>query len=182
MGRRKGNKTIFWWAVALLTATGIIATVRHYHKNEVDKPANHSKTYEPPFIKEGVLHFLDSTGADTISQIDIEIADDAYSRAQGLMYRRSMPDSVGMFFIFEEENLQEFWMRNTYFSLDIIYVNSKLEIVSIQKYTQPFSEVSLPSKAPAMYVVEVNAGYCENKGIIAGFRITFAADKKDITL
>ena len=75
-----------------------------------------------------------------------------------------MPDSVGMLFVFDLEKPQSFWMRNTGFSLDIIYVNNKLEIVSIQKYTHPFSEVSIPSKAPAMYVVEVNAGYCDNNG------------------
>ena len=176
MNRKKGKKTKVWWAVVLLMGACIIAMVYQYSKNEVDKPVSHSKTYEPLFVKEGVLHFLDSTGTDTISHI--EIADDSYSRTQGLMYRRSMPDSVGMLFVFEEEKPQGFWMLNTYFSLDIIYINSKLEIVSIQKYTKPFSKLMLPSKAPAMYVVEVNAGYCYSNGIKAGFRIAFALDKK----
>ena len=136
------------------------------------------KLYEAPFIKEGELYFLDSKGADTISHIVIEIADNDYDRAQGLMYRRSMPDSVGMLFVFDQEKPQSFWMRNTYFSLDIIHVNSKLEIVDIQKYTQPFSEVSVPAKTPAMYVIEVNAGYCDNNGITLGSRITFVKRKK----
>jgi len=137
------------------------------------------KPYEPSFVKEGALYFLDSTGADTISQIVIEIADNNYDRARGLMHRRSMLDSVGMLFVFDEEKPQGFWMRNTYFSLDIIFVNSQFEIGSIQKYTQPFSEMSLSSKVPAMYVVEVNAGYCDKNGIEAGDRIVFSTQNNE---
>jgi uncharacterized membrane protein (UPF0127 family) len=84
-----------------------------------------------------------------------------------------MADSLGMLFVFNKEEQQSFWMRNTYFSLDIIYVNKQYEIVTIQKYTQPFSDLSIPSYEPAMYVVETNAGFCDRYKIKDGDKIFY---------
>jgi len=84
-----------------------------------------------------------------------------------------MSNDQGMLFIFEVEEPQGFWMKNTIIPLDIIYVNAKKEIVSIAEDTQPFSEQSLPSKGPAIYVVEVNGGFCAQYGITAGYKIDF---------
>ena len=64
-------------------------------------------------------------------------------------------------------------MKDTYFSLDIIYINSDKEIVTIQSFTQPLSTQAIPSNKPAQYVLEVNAGFAENYGIKAGDKINF---------
>ena len=49
--------------------------------------------------------------------IDIEIAQNDYERALGLMHRYQMSDSVGLLFIMDNEEPQSFWLRNTYISL-----------------------------------------------------------------
>lgn len=128
----------------------------------------------PAFKKEGVLSFVSKEKSDTIRTIDIEIAETDEERAQGLMDRKSMADSQGMLFIFTVPEEQSFWMKNTYISLDILYVDEKMEIVSIQKYATPLSEESLPSFKKAQYVVEVNAGFCDRNKIKYGDKITFA--------
>ena len=64
-----------------------------------------------------------------------------------------------MLFIFDNERPLSFWMKNTYIPLDIIYVNKSLEIVTIQENTMPLNEKPIPSEKPALFVVEVNAGY-----------------------
>lgn len=133
-------------------------------------------TEGPIFKKEGMLSFISKEKGDTISTIAIEIAETDEERARGLMDRKSMPDSVGMLFIFPAPEEQSFWMKNTYISLDIMYVNEKMEIVSIQKYATPLSEESLPSFKKAQYVVEVNAGYTDRKKIKYGDRIAFRKD------
>ena len=91
---------------------------------------------EPQFKKEGELVFLDKATKNEIKKIDIEIAEKALERQQGLMYRTSMPDSVGMLFIFEREELQSFWMKDTYISLDILYVSGENEIQTIYRNTK----------------------------------------------
>lgn len=128
---------------------------------------------EPIFFKEGELLFLDKKTKKKIVQIDIEIADTPYERATGLMYRRSMPDTVGMLFIFKQSQPLFFWMKNTYIPLDIIFVDKHMQIVTIQKNTKPLSGNPIPSYEYAMYVVEVNAGFCDKNGITIGDYIVF---------
>lgn len=144
-------------------------------KDNVDKPAadkNISQKAAVEFKKEGELTFVKSSG-DFISQINIEIAGDETERTQGLMYRDKMKDNEGMFFIFDYETAQSFWMKNTLISLDIIFVNKENEIVKIHKNTETLSENSYPSGKPAIYVVEVIAGYTEKFGITEGDKIVW---------
>ena len=125
------------------------------------------------FIKEGKLTFLNKNTKKRIVEIDIEIADTPHERATGLMYRRSMPNTAGMVFIYEQSKPRFFWMRNTYIPLDIIYVNENIQIVTIQKNTKPLSDELIPSYKNSMYVVEVNAGFCDKYGINIGDYINF---------
>ena len=116
------------------------------------------------FKKEGELTFI-SSDDKLLSQIDIEIAANDEERTQGLMFRDKMDKNEGMLFIFDFETKQSFWMKNTLIPLDIIFINKENRIVKIHKNTHTLSEESYPSGAPAIYVVEVNAGYCDKFGI-----------------
>ena len=117
-------------------------------------------------LGQGKITFIspDSSQKETIL---VEIAEDDYSRANGLM----LPENQGMLFIFEEEKQQYFWMKNTPVSLDMIFVNRENKIVNIQKYTLPYSTRSYGSEGPAIYVIEVVAGYSDQHGIEAGWAI-----------
>lgn len=132
------------------------------------------------FKKEGELTFVDSV-ENPIIKIDIEIADNDYERQLGLMNRQSMEEMRGMLFIFPQQEYQSFWMRNTLFSLDMIFINSNKEIVTIHKNTTPLSEQSYPSSAPAIYVVEVNAGFCDRHQIKIGDKIFWIGSKLSIS-
>lgn len=134
---------------------------------------NTPTTTAPVFKKEGELSFIKKDNQQEIKKIDIEIADSEGERQQGLMYRTQMADSQGMLFIFPETEMQSFWMKNTLISLDILFVNEKMEIVTIQKYAQPKSEQSLRSTKPAKYVIEVNAGFCDRYQVSEGDLVKF---------
>jgi len=147
-------------------------------KNDpVNEEAN--KETEKPmafaFQKQGELIFGDAKDK-ILSKIDIEIADNEDKRMTGLMFRDKMDENQGMLFLFQIEEQQAFWMKNCILPLDIIYVNAKREVVSIQKNTEPYSEKSLPSFKPAQYVVEVNAGYTDKYGIKEGTMIAWTKD------
>ena len=147
----------------------IVSTAPSLSSDGAAKPNTAS---EPMFLSEGELVFMDESGKE-ISKIEIEIVDNEADRRQGLMYRKSMPEHRGMLFVFEEQQPQAFWMKNTLMPLDIIYVNDKNVVVSIQKNTTPLNEKSLPSTKPALYVVETNAGYTAKMGIKEGTKISF---------
>jgi uncharacterized membrane protein (UPF0127 family) len=138
-------------------------------------PPKYAISTEPQFKYEGNLWFLAAT--DTVQSIKIEIANTDARREQGLMHRKSMEKDQGMLFIFDDERRQSFWMKNTHISLDIVFVNSQMEIVHIAENTEPYSLKSIPSFEYAQYVVEVNAGFCRKFGVKVGQNIGFVENK-----
>jgi uncharacterized membrane protein (UPF0127 family) len=142
---------------------------------------NNFITHEPKveyytFTKEGELTFTDSLG-NLKSKIDLEIADTEYERELGLMNRNEMKENQGMLFIFPDLSLRSFWMRNTLISLDMIFVNDQKKIVTIHKNTKILSDQSYPSSEPALYVVEVIAGYTDKHNIKVGDKIDWMGTK-----
>ena len=141
------------------------------NQNPVAKNMNNETAYS--FRKGGELSFL-SKDEKTISVIDIEIAETEETRELGLMYRSTMEEKQGMLFIFQKEAEVGFWMKNTILSLDILFVNSKREIIKIHKNTVPYRESpGYESGKPALYVIEVNAGYCDTHKIKEGDKISY---------
>jgi uncharacterized membrane protein (UPF0127 family) len=170
-GNGKTRKYLYFVlpVVALLIALYFIFSSDYKKETSMEK----TKIDEPQFVKNGELIFEKKSSKNIIKKIDVEIADNENKRMQGLMWRRSMSDSLGMLFIFDDVKPLSFWMKNTYIPLDIIYINQYFEIVTIQENTTPFSEVSIPSYKPAKYVVEVNAGFCFKNKIEAGDNIIY---------
>ncbi len=122
------------------------------------------------FTKEGELTFF-TPDSVKVKQIDIEFADDPDEIVLGLMFRRSMQENQGMLFIFDSKAARSFWMKDTYFSLDMIFIDSNKEIVSIARDTTPLTEQNYHSEKPAQYVLEVIAGFAKKHGIVPGYKI-----------
>lgn len=116
------------------------------------------------------ITFLNHSG-DPITTIEVAVADDNNERNTGLMDVNNLPADKGMLFIFDNEQPRSFWMANTPLTLDIIFVNSDLEIVRIHHNTQPFAEENFTSGDPAKYVVETNGGFCISHDIQEGMKI-----------
>jgi uncharacterized membrane protein (UPF0127 family) len=110
---------------------------------------------------------------DTVATIEAAVADDDESRSTGLMNVYDMPRDKGMLFIFDDEEPRSFWMANTPLALDIIFVNTEMEIIRIHQNTRPYSERNVESEQPAKYVVETNAGFTLRHDIIEGMKITY---------
>jgi len=164
------NKYLGYLAIALMLAFGVTYIVSSL---SVKRPQQKRREkVEVPFTKHGELQVLSTTG-DTIHSFDIEIAEDDYHTQLGLMYRSNMNENNGMIFIFPDVQPRSFWMRNTRIGLDIIYADADGVIVSIAKYAKPFDETSLPSKAPAKYVFEINSGLSDKLGIKAGDKLVW---------
>ncbi|RKD94110.1 DUF192 domain-containing protein [Marinifilum flexuosum] len=173
--KRKSSKrkTSLFQIIALITigiALIFLAAQPNFSKRSAKKD---SQKLEIPFTKEGELSFISKQNNSTIKTIDIEIAEGLAETAQGLMYRYSMSDQQGMLFIMDIEKTQDFWMKETYISLDIIYVNSNFEIVRIHERAVPLSEQNIPSIKKAKYVVEVIGGFCDKFDIEEGDIMNF---------
>ena len=134
-----------------------------------------------PWVKHFLLIFLLLSGSPALAasvnvitedgktvSIEVEIAATVPARAEGLMGREDLPPAYGMLFVFPDEAMRYFWMKNTPLSLDILFFDKKGDWAGAQLATTPFSEAILPSASPAQYVLEVKAGEAKKLGIGAG--------------
>lgn len=104
-------------------------------------------------------------------RFDVEIADDATERSEGLMYRQTMADNAGMLFLYPAPQRVQFWMKNTPMSLDIVFVRADGTIARIADHTTPFSEDMIPSGEEVVAVLEVKAGMMHQLGVRVGDRL-----------
>ncbi|MGW8281762.1 MAG: DUF192 domain-containing protein [Gemmatimonadota bacterium] len=104
--------------------------------------------------------------------ISVEIADTPALREKGLMQRDSLPENAGMLFVYADEQVRSFWMRNTKIPLDIAFIDRNGSIVDIEQM-QPQTDENTVSSAPAMYALEMNLGWFEANGVGVGDRLEF---------
>ena len=127
-----------------------------------------------PFRQDGDLTFL--RDGEPLVDVAIEIAETDSARQRGLMQRGPLPEKSAMLFVFDEEEMQSFWMANTPVALDILFVSADSQIVDIAKYVQPLSPKNVTSSDPALYVVEVPAGFTDSYGLSETDRVRWTRD------
>jgi uncharacterized membrane protein (UPF0127 family) len=101
----------------------------------------------------------------------VEVARTDEARSQGLMFRPGLDQGKGMFFIFDVEDVYPFWMKNTLFAIDIIWLDRDRRVVFVASDVPPCTAEPCPRYTPsasAMYVLEVPAGDVARYGIQPG--------------
>ena len=108
------------------------------------------------------LTIVNSEGKEI--SVKAEIASTFEERKNGFMFRQEIPDGTGMLFIFEEEQILDFWMKNTPHPLSIAYIDRKGVIQNIFDMT-PYSLATVSSTLSVRYALEVPQGWFEKNGI-----------------
>ena len=128
----------------------------------------HQIVIKKPYVK----IVSDDDNYTTGIPVYVDVANDPKEQSKGLMFRKSMEWNNGMLFVYDDVKDLAFWMKNTYIPLDMIFVDKDLRIVDIKEDVQPCLQEdicpSYPSKQPAKYVLEVNAGFVHQNGIRVG--------------
>lgn len=105
--------------------------------------------------------------------LQVEIADTEPARTRGLMFQEELPFDKGMIFIFDEEQVISMWMLNMQFPLDVIWFDSKGDVVHIEKNAAPCKSAietmtctfQNAENKKAKYVLEVTAGFVDKFNI-----------------
>jgi uncharacterized protein len=114
------------------------------------------------------LEIVTKTGVHVFS---VEMATTEDEKTTGLMYRKELADGKGMLFDFTPEQEVSMWMKNTYISLDMIFIRADGRILRIAENTEPLSTKIIPSRGQAKAVLEVIAGTALKYGIAPGDRV-----------
>lgn len=130
-----------------------IISYKFYH-DYIDKNPDF-KMSKVTFIKNDKAYF------DLVAKV----ADTPATREKGLMFISEMGKDKGMLFIYDDISVKRMWMKNTYISLDMIFVDENNVIKHIVKGTMPGSLSQISSIIPVKYVIEVNAGIADKFGI-----------------
>jgi hypothetical protein len=104
-------------------------------------------------------------------KLDVEVAADNETRLHGLMYRKYLDPNAGMLFDFHDDGFRDFWMKNTYLPLDMIFIRADGTVSSVVANATPLSERVISSQEPVRVVLEVNAGRAAALGIGPGEQV-----------
>ncbi len=124
------------------------------------------------FVLAAEVKPLSIEGGDKTFAFNVEVATSPKDRSRGLMYRRSLADDAGMLFDFGEEQFVTMWMRNTYVSLDMLFIAEDGTIGHIATETTPLSDTIIPSRVDARFVLEIKAGTSRRLGIQPGDKVS----------
>ena len=95
----------------------------------------------------------------------VEVAETPAAREKGLMGRKSLKEGRAMYFIFQDETVRRFWMKDTLIPLDVSFFNSQHQVVNTVQGMEPCSQgdscLIYSSQVPAMYAIEVPAGFLQ---------------------
>jgi len=108
--------------------------------------------------------------------IQVELATDDATRAQGLMYRDHMADDRGMLFLFPESGDYPFWMKNTLIPLDMVWIDDQRRIAHVASNVPPCKADPCPNYPPnanAKYVLELAAGVAAKHHLANGQALRF---------
>lgn len=103
----------------------------------------------------------------------VQVAETAAQRRTGLMFRRSLAPDEGMLFDFHAVAPVSMWMKNTFFPLDMLFIDAGGRIVSIAERAVPLSLDSIPSGLPVRAALELNGGSVRRLGIRRGDRVIY---------
>jgi len=110
--------------------------------------------------------------------ITVELAKSAAEHERGLMFRKNLPENEGMLFIFNDEEVRAFWMRNTFIDLSIGYFDKERTLIDIQEMkatsVMEARPPSYPSAKPAMYALEMKKAWFAKNRIKIGQKFEFS--------
>lgn len=116
---------------------------------------------------------------DGQARFAVEVADDAAERAQGLMFRESLPRSAGMLFIYEAPQRASFWMKNTLIPLDLIFADESGRVTRVHTDAIPHDTTPIDGGDGVRFVLEINGGLAARLGIAPGAELRHPAIPQD---
>lgn len=106
-------------------------------------------------------------------KLTVEVAETEAQKSLGLMFRNDVPRGTGMIFPYATPREITMWMRNTYVSLDMVFIRADGVVHRIAFATEPMSDAVVASQGKVVAVLELAAGEAAYYGLKPGDRVGF---------
>ncbi|MBT8495729.1 MAG: DUF192 domain-containing protein [Deltaproteobacteria bacterium] len=156
--------------LALLLAVACTKSEEPASQTQNPTPVSHPSNDEIPVDMPSVVF---TTPSGQSASVYVEVVSKPAEVQKGLMFRQRMPWNRGMLFLFDREEQQSFWMKNTLISLDMIFVRSDLSVLGVVHDATPKTLTSRRVEGASQFVVETNAGWAKKHGIVPGTKVEF---------
>ncbi|MBU4305582.1 MAG: DUF192 domain-containing protein [Candidatus Omnitrophica bacterium] len=103
----------------------------------------------------------------------IETARTPQQRSRGLQGRSYLDKQRGMLFVFPEEAMPQFWMKDTFIPLEIAFIDKQKRIVDIQEMIPLRTDMIYSPSKKVCYALEMNSGWFKANNVKVGDRIFF---------
>ena len=157
----------------LLAAAALIAALAGCSSN--NKSTQGSKSTAA--LKTTEIGTVVFSSAGRTVRVKSEVVRSHQDQMKGLMYREELCAFCGMLFIYPEAKVHTFWMKNTYISLDMIFINGEMKVMGVVENAPPLTEDSQSIDLPSRFILEVNGGFVKKHGIKAGDRVSWEGIK-----
>jgi hypothetical protein len=91
-------------------------------------------------------------------ELEVELAITPEEHMLGLMHRDTLEDNGGMLFVFPQERILSFWMKDTRIPLSIAFIKANGRIVQIESM-KPYSLDTHVSREKVKYALEMKEGW-----------------------
>jgi uncharacterized membrane protein (UPF0127 family) len=134
-------------------------------------PPGRPQATDPQMFAQHGSVLVHTANGDVTFAVELALTDK--ERQRGLMYRDTIGDDAGMLFVFEREQQQAFWMKNTRIPLDMVFIKADGTILGIVENAEPETLMSRRVDGASRYVLEIAGGMARKRGIAAGQRVRF---------
>ena len=187
MERRHGSRSltrtqylVLGLALALSAVIVSCAAISTPTPSTIGRETRSAASNEIPTREQDALGMVVRIGS---LEFVVEVAADSDNQIKGLSGRESLDAGTGMLFVFENEKRFRFWMREMEIPLDMVWINSECQVVDISENVPP-PERDIPLKdlpryspeSPAKYVLEINGGESEERGLLIGDHVEFKGE------
>ena len=114
--------------------------------------------------------------------VNAKVADTPTKQERGLMFVTNLPENEGMIFVFDQEQPQAFWMKNTLIDLDMVFIASDKTVTNVEAEV-PHSYTYTPDHEVAQafgygqYVLELAAKTAQKHQVTPGSKLQFVYEK-----
>jgi uncharacterized membrane protein (UPF0127 family) len=176
--RKKQTMKRTAWSLAALTPALLLGLPAACNRGEegslpvpARSPADPGAPADPPAPDVGLPTVMVTDTQGNAIRVSVEVVRTPQDRARGLMFRRELKANHGMLFLFDREEIQSFWMRNTFIPLDMLFIDRDGFVVGIVQNAEPQTNTSRTVGIPSQYVLEVTGGWSKKNHVGPGSRV-----------